>query len=91
MKKDDGTKVDPSHIYIAGFWTLGGAENSVSLANIFLSNDGKTPATSLPTLLDDDASVIETLQMDGCPAQDNAKGLLLKRRADGSVSKVFVR
>lgn len=91
MKKDDGTKVDPSHIYIAGFWTLGGAENSVSLANIFLSNDGKTPATSLPTLLDDDASVIETLQIDGCPAQDNAKGLLLKRRADGSVSKVFVR
>lgn len=91
MKTDDGTKVDPSHIYIAGFWTLGGADNSVSLANIFLSNDGKNPATSLPSLFDDAAPVIETLQMDGRPVPSNAKGLLLQRHADGKVSKVLVR
>lgn len=91
MKMDNGTKVDPSHIYIAGFWTLGGVDNSVSVANIFLSNDGKNPATSLPSLLDDAVPVIETLQMDGRPALDNAKGLLLQRRADGKINKVFVR
>ncbi len=32
--------VDPSHIYIAGFWSYGGSP--IYIKNIFLSNDGKT-------------------------------------------------
>lgn len=91
MKKDDGTPVDPSHIYIAGFWTLGGSDNSVSIGNIFVSNDGKNPVTSLSSLISDDAPVIETLQIDGRPASSHATGLLLKRSADGKVRKVFVK
>lgn len=91
MKKDDGTPVDPSHIYIAGFWTLGGSDNSISIGNIFVSNDGKNPVTSLSSLISDDAPVIETLQIDGRPASSHATGLLLKRSADGKVRKVFVK
>lgn len=41
MKKSDGTYCDASHIYIAGFWTLGGSP--IYIKDVFLSNDGKTP------------------------------------------------
>lgn len=39
----DGTsqKCDPSHIYIAGFWTTGSA--AVSIKDVYLSNDGLSP------------------------------------------------
>lgn len=43
-KNDDGTTFDPSHIYIAGFWTNGGAAQSVYIDEIFVSNDGVNPA-----------------------------------------------
>lgn len=91
MKKDDGTPVDPSNIYIAGFWTLGGTDNSVSIANIFVSNDGKNPVTGLDGICAEDATVIETLDLNGRPVQDATRGLLLQRHTDGRVSKVFVR
>jgi hypothetical protein len=44
--KRNGTseKCDPSHIYYAGFWTMGG--KVVSIKNVYLSNDGKTSATT---------------------------------------------
>lgn len=41
MVKEDGTKCDPSHIYIAGFWTMGGSQ--VYIKEVFVSNDGITP------------------------------------------------
>lgn len=41
MIKSDGTKCDPSHLYIIGFWTLGGS--AVYIQEVFLSNDGTTP------------------------------------------------
>ncbi len=34
--------VDPSHIYIAGFWTLGG--NPIYIKEVYLSDDGQTPS-----------------------------------------------
>ncbi len=40
MTKSDGTLCDPSHIYIAGFWTTGG---TIYVKDVFLSNDGSTP------------------------------------------------
>lgn len=45
--KDTGD-IDPSHIYIAGFWSNGGQPNTIS--RIFVSNDGKTPATKIKSL-----------------------------------------
>ena len=42
MKDKNGNKIDPSHIYIAGIWTYGG--KPVYIKEVFLSNDGRTPA-----------------------------------------------
>ena len=36
MKDENGGKIDPSHLYIAGFWSTGG--KSIVIANISLSN-----------------------------------------------------
>ena len=48
MKNEQGRTLDPSHIYIAGFWTLGGSP--IYIKSIFLSDDGETPtAILLPT------------------------------------------
>ena len=45
-KDDDCTQfdhdVDPSHIYIAGFWTYGG--NPIYIKEVYLSDDGQTPS-----------------------------------------------
>lgn len=48
MTNEQGRTLDPSHIYIAGFWTLGGSP--IYIKDIFLSDDGETPtAILLPT------------------------------------------
>ena len=91
QKEKDGkySDFDPSHVYIAGFWTLGGANNGVSIKRIFVSNDGISPATGLSTLFDETSIVVETLQMNGLPARTNAKGLLLQRNTEGQVRKIY--
>ena len=41
LKKDgSNTPLDPSHIYIAGFWSNGG--QPIKIKNIFVSQDGNT-------------------------------------------------
>ena len=41
-KKDDAfVKCNPSHIYIVGFWSFGGA--AIKLSRVFLSDDGHKP------------------------------------------------
>lgn len=45
MKNDKGETVDPSHIYIAGFWSYGSAP--IYIENVYLSNDGDNPVTSV--------------------------------------------
>ena len=42
MKSNEGRKVDPSHIYIIGFWTYGGGKHRIK--NIFVSNDPNSSA-----------------------------------------------
>lgn len=42
-KNDDGTSFNPANIYIAGFWTLGGANNAIYIDKVFVSNDGFSP------------------------------------------------
>ena len=41
MVNEKGEKVDPSHIYIAGFWTDG--SQAIYIKEVFLSNDGENP------------------------------------------------
>jgi beta-xylosidase len=45
MKNAEGQTIDPSHIYLAGFSTNG--EQVVYIKEVYLSNDGKTPATGI--------------------------------------------
>lgn len=40
MKNEQGRVIDPSHIYIAGFWTTGASP--IYIKDVFLSNDGVT-------------------------------------------------
>ena len=44
MKDSNGEVVDPSHIYIAGFWSLGG--QAIYISEVFLSNDGVNPVAN---------------------------------------------
>jgi lysophospholipase L1-like esterase len=48
MKTEEGKKVDPSHIYMVGFTT--DTSNSLYIENVFLSDDGETPATGVESL-----------------------------------------
>ena len=41
MKNDQGRTLDPSHIYIAGFWTTGGSP--IYIQSVYLSDDGLSP------------------------------------------------
>ena len=41
MKNEAGRTLDPSHIYIAGFWTHG--SSPIYIKDVFLSNDGVNP------------------------------------------------
>ncbi len=89
LKKEDGSAFDPGHVFIAGFWTLGGTDNSISVETIFVSNDGET-SVGIEDISDYSTPIIETIQIDGSRASSGSKGLLIQRRADGSVSKIFV-
>ncbi len=42
MKNEQGRILDPSHIYIAGFWTTGASP--IYVKSVFLSDDGLEPA-----------------------------------------------
>ena len=90
MVKEDGTKCDPSHIYIAGFWTYGGTP--VYLKEVFLSNDGKTPVEPTgveETLADGDAEVVsvEYYSLSGQMFAAPQRGLNIVKRtlSDGRV------
>ena len=45
MVNSEGRKIDPSHIYIAGFWSDG--TNAMYISEVFLSNDGVNPITDI--------------------------------------------
>ena len=62
MVKNDGTKCDPSNIYIAGFWTMG--NKPVYIREVFLSNDGYNPATGVEEVVHDADEVVETRYFD---------------------------
>ncbi|MDN5552479.1 family 43 glycosylhydrolase [Prevotella sp.] len=55
VKNKTTTPLDLSHIYIAGFWSLGGGD--ISIKNIFFSNDGDTPVTGIQQIEETDKFV----------------------------------
>ena len=93
MTKSDGTKCDPSHLYIAGFWTTGAAVMYID--QVFLSDDGKTPTAILDIT---QGGVVRSRQyfgVDGRELDGPQPGLNIIRteNTDGSFTteKVFVK
>lgn len=87
MEKSDGTLCDPSHIYIAGFWTLG--SSPLYIKNVFLSDDGTTPTAVLPIPLSSDARDVQSTtyySVSGQMLPSPQRGINIVRRvsADGS-------
>lgn len=89
MKKSDGTYCDPSHIYIAGFWTMGGSP--VYIKEVFLSNDGKTPVHIEQAAEEGLTVVSETYYtLSGQKVSEPFRGMNIVRQtfSDGSVRSV---
>ena len=58
MTNEKGVAVDPSHIYIAGFWTNG--SGPLYIGDVFVSNDGSTPVTAVGQIALDPHSRVVT-------------------------------
>lgn len=42
MQTENGISVDPSHLYIIGFWSLGGKENSIIINRVYVTDKAPT-------------------------------------------------
>lgn len=91
QKNEDDSDFDPSHVYIAGFWTLGGDNNAIYIDKVFVSNDGITPVGIDSVIFDSSRDTIEMFTIDGQRANATQRGIMIIRMGDGTVRKVFVR
>lgn len=84
MTAEDGTKIDPSHIYMVGFET--DANNSLYLSSLYLSDDGETPTgiQSVPMADEDADGTFYDLQ--GRPVENPVRGIYIRNG-----KKVLVR
>lgn len=73
-KRDDGKKLDPKHIYIAGFWSYGGS--AIQIKEIFLSDDGVHPIVAgLENILLPNDTPAEVYDLQGRSVPDGANRL----------------
>lgn len=92
QNNDDGSAFDSSHVYIAGFWTLGGENNSVFIDKIVASNDGENPLEIGNVTIEDAVQMhYQLYYINGQEAPADAEGLLIKRFSNGTAKKVLVR
>ncbi len=84
MTAEDGTKIDPSHIYMVGFET--DANNSLYLSSLYLSDDGETPTgiESVPKSGEESDGILYDLQ--GRPVENPVRGIYIRNG-----KKVLVR
>lgn len=84
MTAEDGTKIDPSHIYMVGFET--DANNSLYLSSLYLSDDGETPTgiESVPKSGEEADGILYDLQ--GRPVENPVRGIYIRNG-----KKVLVR
>lgn len=48
MKTENGLSVDPSHLYIIGFWTMGGKGNSIVINRVYTADEAPTDSYTPP-------------------------------------------
>ena len=86
MTKSDGTKCDPSHVFMAGFSTDG--SGSVYITSIYLSNDGENPV-AIEGIEADGLDIVnsEYYTIDGRRTERPQQGVVIRRAvtADGKV------
>lgn len=94
MVAEKGRAVDPSHIYIAGFWSSG--EGPLYIGDVFLSNDGKTAVTAVAGLRSNgEQQVVKTDYFDLSGRRiarllDSGVTLVRQQMADGTVRTVKI-
>lgn len=86
--KTNSKKLDPSHIYIVGFWTYGGGANYID--KVYVSNDGINPVTEiqLPTTATHaDPARTDIFSLDGRQLNQPQRGINIIRTtySDGTV------
>ena len=88
MTNSKGEPIDPSHIYMAGFWTNG--TQAIYISEIYLSNDGVTPVgingVEMDTVGETDVVKIEYFTLDGRAHSSKQRGTNIVRRthSDGT-------
>ena len=80
--------VDPSHIYIAGFWTYGGTP--IYIKQIFLSNDGVNPTAILQKDVTDEVVSREYYTLSGARIVTPTHGIcIIKEVTKSGKTKIF--
>ena len=88
MKNEQGRTLDPSHIYIAGFWTTGASP--IYINKVYLSNDGETPAGIRPIDVETEEVKREYFAPDGQRLDRPRHGLnLVKVTQNNGNIKIF--
>ena len=91
QKNEDGSAFDPSHVYIAGFWTLGGENNAIYIDKVFVSNDGVGPVQGIDSVIfDSSRDDIEMFTIGGQQVNSPQQGLMIIRSKGGKTKKVFI-
>jgi beta-xylosidase len=70
VKEGTTTSLNLSHIYIAGFWAVGGGD--ISIKDIFLSNDGENPVTGIQQVENSD-KLVDVYNLSGMLLYSKAK------------------
>lgn len=76
--------IDPSHIYIAGFWTYGGTP--IYIKDIFLSNDGVNPTGVSHVALSDEVVSREYYTLTGAKIVTPIRGICIIKEVTRSGS-----
>lgn len=88
MKDEAGKRLDPSHIYIVGFWTLG--SSPIYINKVYLSDDGQTPTEILTPESGEEEVAREYYSLDGRRLASPQRGLnLVKVTQSNGKTRVF--
>lgn len=88
MKNEAGKRLDPSHIYIVGFWTLGSAP--IYINKVYLSDDGLSPTEILTPESGEEEVAREYYSLDGRRLASPQRGLnLVKVTQSNGKTRVF--
>lgn len=88
MKNEAGKRLDPSHIYIVGFWSYG--SSPIYINKVYLSDDGQTPTEILTPESGEEEVAREYYSLDGRRLASPQRGLnLVKVTQSNGKTRVF--